>query len=115
MTDSVKMQWLKQYQAIQALHVSIMEILNTLEEQDDDLSQLNERISQQDHMIRGLPFAALSEAEIRQLNTEIEQLQYSHQLLTMTVNAKKQLLLGQSSQSKKAGRSIKAYQQAQDL
>ena len=115
MTDSVKMQWLKQYQAIQALHVSIMDILNTLEEQNDDLSQLNELSAQQDRMIRGLPFAALSEAEVRQFSTEIEQLQYNQQLLTKTVNEKKQLLLGQSSQSKKAGRSIKAYQQAQDL
>lgn len=114
MTGPIKTQWLEQYQTIQELHASILDMLNTLEQQDDDLSQLNELISERDRMIKELPFAALSETEVSQLSSEIEQLQYNHQLLTKTVTEKKQALLDQSSKHQKTNRNIKAYQQAQN-
>ncbi|WP_019622994.1 hypothetical protein [Amphritea japonica] len=79
---------------------------------DDSLSDL---IQQQDTLIRQLPFDRLTLQDVEVLKSKIARLQTNHQTLVEAISIRRQSLLDQSSQSKKANRSIKAYQQAQDL
>ncbi|WP_290704422.1 hypothetical protein [Amphritea sp.] len=72
-------------------------------------------IQQQDTLIRKLPFEQLSADDVEQLKGQIARLQSNHQTLVEAISTRRQSLLNLSSQTKKAKRSIKAYQQAQDL
>lgn len=84
-------------------------------ETSESETPLTTLIQQQDTLIRQLPFEQLSVDDVEQLKGQIARLQSNHQTLVGAINTRRQSLLDQSSQTKKAKRSIKAYQQAQDL
>nr|WP_320136791.1 hypothetical protein [uncultured Amphritea sp.] len=113
--------WLQQFSDIEHLQQAIFAALkkHSIDQQTvdspDDEAEFVDLVKQQDQLIRRLPFDQLNAEDVSQLQDKITQLQQHHQTLTQAINHQKQRLLNQSSQSKKAGRSIKAYQQAQDL
>ncbi|MEH6578096.1 MAG: hypothetical protein V7731_13555 [Amphritea sp.] len=114
--NSPRQRWLDRYAVIQSLQLSIMQAFQDNDEDAGEASieRLNELILKQDLEIRSLPFTELSTEDADSLSNEIQKLQYNHQLLRKITAEKRQALLDQSSRSKKANRSIKAYQQAQN-
>ena len=84
-------------------------------EEIDHEDALAELIQQQDALIRQLPFDKLTIHDVELLQEKITRLELNHQTLIEVISTRRQSLLNQSSQNKKANRSIKAYQKAQDL
>ncbi len=112
--------WLQEFSETERLHKEIFSALQTeksLEEPDAGESEaaLTELIHQQDKLIHQLPFEQLSIDDVVLLKSQIDKLQTNHHTLVEAISFRRQSLLDQSSQNKKAKRSIKAYQQAQDL
>lgn len=112
-SSSARQRWLNLFITIQALQSDIFDKLR--DDTEEGNKQLNELILKQDSAIQQLPFSELSSADVTELQSKIELLQHNHKQLTEAVTAKRQLLLNQSSQSKKASRSINAYRQTQDI
>lgn len=111
--NSTKQRWLESFYSIQAL---VPDILEALQGNDDaDTERLNTLIKEHDCKIRQLPFSELNETDVSDLMSEIELLKRTHQQITDAVTDKRQQLLNQSGQSKKASRSINAYRQTQDI
>ncbi|WP_428035655.1 hypothetical protein [Amphritea sp.] len=109
-------EWLQGFSEIERLQQEIFTALSHMANKaDEDETTLTALVKQQDLAIRQLPFAQLNAEDVVQLNDKIALLQQNHQLLINAISHRRQALLDQSSQSKKVGRSIKAYQQAQDL
>lgn len=105
--------WLEGFERVQALHA---EIIRAVQNNDDELpDRLNALIFEYDREIRLLPFSELNSLDVAALQPEIEILKEYHHQLTETAVAKRQSLLNQSSQSRKASRSIKAYRNTQDI
>ncbi|WP_432471963.1 hypothetical protein [Amphritea sp. HPY] len=111
--SSSRQRWLDLFVIIQALQSEIYAVLR--DDSEDATERLNQLIPKQDSAIRQLPFSELSAADVTELQPKIELLQHNHKQLTEVVTNKRQGLLLQSSQSKKAGRSINAYRQTQDI
>ncbi|UTW02779.1 hypothetical protein KDX31_15715 [Amphritea atlantica] len=110
------LKWRQEFSEIERLQQAIFAALRTtLNEEGDDELPLSDLIKQQDSLIRQLPFSQLNADDVEQLKDKIALLQQNHQTLITAISNRRQTLLDQSSQSKKAGRSIKAYQKAQDL
>lgn len=105
--------WLDLFVIIQALQPEIFAAMR--DDREDATERLNQLILKQDSAIRQLPFSELSATDVAELQPKIELLQHNHKQLTEAVSSKRQGLLLQSSQSKKAGRSINAYRQTQDI
>ena len=108
---SAKDRWLEGFKEIKAIHSAIFLLLSELS--DDNLERLDQLTKQQDAKIRSLPFQELDSNDVRILQAQIAELQTTHQQVTDAVKLTRQGLLDQSSKSKKAGRSAKAYQQTQ--
>ncbi|SER08004.1 hypothetical protein SAMN03080615_03851 [Amphritea atlantica] len=108
--------WLQGFTEIERLQQEIFTALGHMTNKaDEDETTLTNLVKQQDLAIRQLPFAQLNAEDVAQLNDKIALLQQNHQSLINAISHQRQALLDQSSQHKKAGRSIKAYQRAQDL
>ncbi|MBN0986807.1 hypothetical protein [Amphritea pacifica] len=106
--------WLQGFTEIERLQQEIFTALSHMTA-DEDETTLTNLVKQQDLAIRQLPFTQLNAEDVAQLNDKIALLQQNHQSLIHAISHQRQVLLDQSSQHKKAGRSIKAYQRAQDL
>lgn len=116
----VASRWLQGFAETERLQQEIfadLKVNNDTEEPETSENKipLTVLIQQQDTLIRQLPFEQLSVDDVEQLKGHIARLQSNHQTLVEAINTRRQSLLDQSSQTKKAKRSIKAYQQAQDL
>ena len=113
-------QWLQGFAETERLQQAIFASLradNNSEdaEEIDHEDALAELIQQQDALIRQLPFDKLTIHDVELLQEKITRLELNHQTLIEVISTRRQSLLNQSSQNKKANRSIKAYQKAQDL
>lgn len=122
----VALEWLQgftktvrlQQEILNTLNGDVFKATNTADsntETGGNETALTDKIMQQDRLIRQLPFDQLSAEDVTLLNDKITLLQQNHQALIKAISDQRKTLLDQSSQSKKTGRSIKAYQQAQDL
>ncbi|WP_372599868.1 hypothetical protein [Amphritea sp.] len=110
------LEWLQEFSEIERLQQAIFTALKTTSnEERDDEATLTGLVKQQDSLIRKLPFGKLSAEDVEQLKDNIALLKQNHEALTEAISNQRQALLDQASHSKKAGRSIKAYRQAQDL
>jgi hypothetical protein len=112
--------WLQGFAETERLQQEIFADLKANNDTEEPEASENETpltalIQQQDTLIRQLPFEQLSADDVEQLKGQIASLQSNHQILVAAISTRRQSLLDQSSQTKKATRSIKAYQQAQDL
>lgn len=112
--------WLQGFAETERLQQEIFADLKANNDTEEPEASENETpltalIQQQDTLIRQLPFEQLSADDVEQLKGQIASLQSNHQTLVAAISTRRQSLLDQSSQTKKAKRSIKAYQQAQDL
>ncbi len=113
-------QWLQGFAETERLQQAIFarlkaDISSEDAEESGKENPLAELIQQQDAIIRQLPFDQLTIHDVELLKEKITRLELNHQTLIEAISTQRQSLLNQSSQSKKANRSIKAYQQAQDL
>lgn len=105
--------WLEGFERVQRLHA---EIIRAMHNSDDELPDgLNSLIADYDQAMRLLPFSDLTSADVEALRPELEILKQCHHELTESAAEKRQNLLNQSSQSRKASRSIKAYRNTQDI
>lgn len=112
-TLSAREQWLTHYKVVSQIQQTIV---TKLETQDPDLlPELENLVRQQDQAVRALPFHLLNADDVTALQTAINQLKQDHDALVALFSEARRALQEKSSKLKHSGRSIKAYQQTQDI